>query len=131
MPIDSGSYPTWKGGDLSATGVDEAVAEAIVKESSAHTHDPRIDAMYKRDVVTIYVFVIALWIVLWSIFFFVANRYIEDDLLRLALIVLGLMASVFNTVGMIQNIRRLGHERVRFYSQDLYWQDQKRAQKAA
>lgn len=116
---------------MSASGVDEAVAAAISKEASAHTHDPRIDAMYKRDVITIYVFVIALWVVLWSIFFFVANRYIEDNLLRLALIALGLMASIFNTVGMIQNIRRLGHERVRFYSQDLYWQDQKRAQRAA
>ncbi|MHB1344742.1 MAG: hypothetical protein ACYCX3_10345 [Thermoleophilia bacterium] len=116
---------------MSATGVDEAVETAISKEASAHTHDPRIDSMYKRDVITIYVFVIALWIVLWSVFFFVANRYIDDDLLRFVLILLGLFASVFNTVGMVQNIRRLRHERVRFYSQDLYWQDQKRAQKAA
>lgn len=116
---------------MSATGVDEAVESAISKEASAHTHDPRIDAMYKRDVITIYAFVVALWVVLWSVFFFVANRYIDDDLLRFVLILLGLFASVFNTVGMVQNIRRLRHERVRFYSQDLYWQDQKRAQKAA
>lgn len=116
---------------MSASGVDEVVAAALAQENSAHQHDPRIDVMYRNDVITIYAFVIALWIVLWSVFFFAANPYIEDDLLRIVLIVLGLSASIFNTVGMVQNTRRLATERVRFYSQDLYWQDQKRALKAS
>ncbi|MCZ7661524.1 MAG: hypothetical protein M5U22_00525 [Thermoleophilia bacterium] len=116
---------------MGTSEVDEIVGKAIDAEEKAHKHDPRIDKMYRSDVITIYIFVVALWIVLWSIFFFVANLYIEDNLLRLALIFLGLFASVFNTVGMVQNTRRLKHESVRFYSQDLYWQDQKRAQKSA
>ncbi len=88
----------------------------------------RIQQMYRRDVIIIYAFVVMLWLVLWSVFFFVANRYIEDNLLRVVLIVLGLSASVFNSVGMIQNTRRLKHEAERFYSQDIYWQEMKRAQ---
>lgn len=126
-----GVLRTRKGGAMGTSEVDEIIARATAAEEKEHKHDPRINSMYTRDVITIYVFVAALWIVLWSIFFFAANPYIEDNLLRLALIVLGLLASVFNTVGMIQNTRRLKHESVRFYSQDLYWQDQKRAQKGA
>lgn len=116
---------------MGTSEVDDVVARAIAAEEKGQSHDPRIDAMYRQDIWTIYAFVIALWIVLWSTFFFVANRYIEDNLLRLALIGLGLFASIFNTVGMVQNTRRLRHEAVRFYSQDLYWQDQKRAAKEA
>ncbi len=90
------------------------------------THDPRIDQMYKRDVIIIYAFVVALWIVLWTTFFLAANPFIEDEGLRWLLIGLGAMASIFNATGMIQNTRRLKHEAVRFYTQDLFWQDQKR-----
>jgi hypothetical protein len=114
---------------MGSQDADVAVAQAIAADSTAHRHDPRIDAMYKRDVWIIYVFVAAMWIVLWAVFFAVV-QYMDDGLLIAALVGLGLFACVFNTVGMIQNSRRLAHERVRFYSQDIYWQDQKKALKA-
>jgi hypothetical protein len=113
---------------MGSQDADVAVAQAMAAESTAHTHDPRIDAMFKRDVWIIYIFVASMWIVLWSVFFAVV-QYMDDPLLIAALVGLGLFACVFNTVGMVQNSRRLGHERVRFYSQDLYWQDQKKAAK--
>ena len=75
-------------------------------------------------------FVILLWVVLWSVFFFVANPEIDNETLRWLLIGLGVFASVFNSVGMISNTRRLRHEAVRFYSQDLFWQDEKKRRKA-
>jgi hypothetical protein len=106
-----------------------AVEAAVAAEAKRGTHDPRIGRTYRRDVITIYVFVIALWITLWSVFFFVANPLIEDDGLRWLMIGLGIFASVFNATGMIQNTRRLKQEAVRFYSQDLFWQDQKKLQK--
>ena len=83
--------------------------------------------MYKRQ---IYFFVVALWIVLWTVFLVVANPVITDDKLRWLLIGLGVFASIFNSVGMISNTRRLKHEAVRFYSQDLFWQDEKKRRKA-
>lgn len=111
---------------MSTPDVDHAVEEALAREAVRATHDPRIDQMYKRDVIIIYAFVVALWIVLWTTFFLAANPFIEDEGLRWLLIGLGAMASIFNATGMIQNTRRLKHEAVRFYTQDLFWQDQKR-----
>lgn len=110
--------------------VDRAVEEAIEAEVHGGKHDPRIDRLYRQDVIVIYLFVILLWLVLWSVFFFVANPEIDNDSLRWLLIGLGVFASVFNSVGMISNTRRLRHEAVRFYSQDLFWQDEKKRRKA-
>ena len=110
--------------------VDHVVEEAIEAEAHGGKHDPRIDKLYRQDVIVIYIFVIALWLALWSVFFLVANPEITDDALRWLLIGLGLFASVFNSVGMISNTRRLKHEAVRFYSQDLFWQDEKKRRKA-
>ena len=111
--------------------VDLVVEEAIEAEERGGKHDPRIDKLYRQDVIVIYIFVIALWVVLWGVFFLVANPEIDDELLRWLLIGLGVFASVFNSVGMISNTRRLKHEAVRFYSQDLFWQDEKKRRKAA
>jgi hypothetical protein len=110
--------------------VDFVVEEALEAEEHGGKHDPRIDRLYRQDVIVIYLFVIALWLSLWSVFFFVANPEITDDTLRWLLIGLGVFASVFNSVGMISNTRRLKHEAVRFYSQDLFWQDEKKRRKA-
>jgi len=111
--------------------VDLAVEEALEAEQRGGKHDPRIDRLYRQDVIVIYIFVVALWVVLWGVFFLVANPEIDDELLRWLLIGLGVFASVFNSVGMISNTRRLKHEAVRFYSQDLFWQDEKKRRKAA
>jgi hypothetical protein len=110
--------------------VDSALEKALEEERKTHHHDPRIDKLYHQDVRLIYVFVIALWIVLWGVYFGVVNPLITDNGLRVLLIALGLIASLFNNVGMISNTRRLKHEAVRFYSQDLYWQDEKKRRKA-
>jgi hypothetical protein len=109
--------------------VDDVLAAELAEEKRTGKHDPRIDKLYRQDVITIYTFVILLWITLWSVFFLVANPLITDNILRWLLIVLGVTASVFNTVGMISNTRRLKHEAVRFYGQDLYWQDEKKRRK--
>jgi O-antigen/teichoic acid export membrane protein len=114
---------------LSRTEADLAVEQAVQAEARKGTHDPRIEKTYRRDVITIYTFVIALWITLWSVFFFAANPLIHDNGLRWLMIGLGIFASVFNATGMIQNTRRLKQEAIRFYSQDLFWQDQKKLQK--
>jgi hypothetical protein len=89
--------------------------------------DPRINQLYHLDVKIMYVFVVSMWIVLWYIFFAVLP-YMTDPRLIALLVALNLLACLFNTVGLVQNVRRLGHERLRFYSQDLYWQDQRIAQ---
>jgi hypothetical protein len=110
--------------------VEQAVETAIERAAAGGTHDPRIDRLYRQDVITIYTFVVVLWLCLWSVFFFVANPEITNETLRWLLIGLGVFASVFNSVGMISNTRRLKHEAVRFYSQDLFWQDEKKRRKA-
>ena len=69
-------------------------------------HDPRIDKLYRQDKIVIYFFVATLWIVLWGVFFLVANPEITDDSLRWLLIGLGVFASIFNSVGMISNTRQ-------------------------
>jgi uncharacterized membrane protein len=116
---------------MSTQDVDSIVERALEAEEHGGKHDPRIDKLFRQDVITIYIFVIALWIVLWVVFFFIANPVIDDDKLRWLLIGLGVFASIFNSVGMISNTRRLKHEAVRFYSQDLFWQDEKKRRKAA
>ena len=110
--------------------VDLVVEHAIEAEAAGGKHDPRIDRLYRQDVIVIYVFVVVLWLTLWSVFFWVANPEISNESLRWLLIGLGVFASVFNSVGMISNTRRLKHEAVRFYSQDLFWQDEKKRRKA-
>jgi hypothetical protein len=110
--------------------VDQVVEQAIERAAAGGTHDPRIDRLFRQDVVVIYIFVVSLWLTLWSVFFLVANPEITDNTLRWLLIGLGVFASVFNSVGMISNTRRLKHEAVRFYSQDLFWQDEKKRRKA-
>jgi hypothetical protein len=119
-----------KGGRVSPTEADLAVERAIEAEEKKGTHDPRIETMYARDKWTIYVFVAAMLVVLWGVFFYVALPQIDDPALLWFLVALGAFASLFNTVGMITNTRRLWNERIRFYSQDLFWQDQKKALKA-
>jgi len=111
---------------LSSPDVDHVVEEALARQAARATHDPRIDKMYKRDLVVIYAFVIALWVVLWATFFLAANPFIDDEGLRWLLIGLGAMASIFNATGMIQNTHRLKQEAVRFYTMDIFWQDQKK-----
>jgi hypothetical protein len=105
--------------------VDSVVEQALEAEAAGKAHDPRIDRMYRQDVIVIYAFVIVLWITLWLVFFLVANPVIHDNLLRWIMIALGAIASIFNTTGMVSNTLRLRHEAVRFYSQDLFWQDEK------
>ena len=120
-----------RGWHMSTPDVDHVVEEAIEAEEHGGKHDPRIDRLYRQDVIVIYAFVILLWVVLWSVFFLVANPGDRrTTALRWLLIGLGVFASVFNSVGMISNTRRLRHEAVRFYSQDLFWQDEKKRRKA-
>jgi len=114
----------------STPDVDLVVEQAIEAEERGAKHDPRIDKLYRQDVIVIYIFVVSLWLTLWSVFFLVANPEITDEGLRWLLIGLGVFASIFNSVGMISNTRRLKHEAVRFYSQDLFWQDEKKRRKA-
>ena len=116
---------------MSTPDVDHIVEAALEAEEHGGKHDPRIDKLYRQDVITIYIFVVALWLTLGIVFFFIANPVIDDNALRWLLIGLGVFASVFNSVGMISNTRRLKHEAVRFYSQDLFWQDEKKRRKAA
>jgi hypothetical protein len=115
---------------MSTPDVDHVVDEAIEAEARGGEHDPRIDKLYRQDVIIIYLFVVLMWVILWGVFFFVANPEIDNETLRWLLIGLGVFASVFNSVGMISNTRRLRHEAVRFYSQDLFWQDEKKRRKA-
>ncbi|HUR95282.1 MAG TPA: hypothetical protein VMY76_11900 [Gemmatimonadales bacterium] len=100
-----------------------------IPRGGAGAPDPRIDALYHSDVRIMYGFAIAMWVVLWFIFFAVA-KYVTDSRLLVVLFALNALACLFNTVGLVQNVRRLGQERLRFYSQDLYWQDQRQAQRA-
>ena len=74
---------------MSTPDVDHVVEEAIEAEAHGGKHDPRIDKLYRQDVIVIYFFVVALWVVLWSVFFLVANPEITDDKLRWLLIGLG------------------------------------------
>ena len=116
---------------VSTPDVDKVVEDAMEAAAHGEKHDPRIDKLYRQDVLVIYAFVALLWVTLWSVFFLVANPEINNDTLRWLLIGLGVFASVFNATAMISNARRLRHEAVRFYSQDLYWQDEKKRRKAA
>lgn len=115
---------------MSTPDVDQVVEQAIEAEAKGAVHDPRIDKLYRQDKIVIYIFVVSLWVTLWAVFFLVANLEITDEKLRWLLIGLGVFASIFNSVGMIANVRRLKHEAVRFYSQDLFWQDEKKRRKA-
>jgi len=90
--------------------------------------DPRVDAMYRRDVLYTYAFVVLVWLVVGSIFG-VAAAFAHSRLLIAVLGALGCLACLLNTLGMVQNARRLGQERSRFYPQDLYWQDQQKARR--
>ena len=76
---------------MSTPDVDHVVEEAIEAEEHGGKHDPRIDRLYRQDVIVIYAFVILLWVVLWSVFFLVANPEITNDSLRWLLIGLGVV----------------------------------------
>ena len=47
---------------MTTPDVDSIVEKALEAEEHGGKHDPRIDRMYRQDVIMIYGFVIALWV---------------------------------------------------------------------
>ncbi|MBL8710776.1 MAG: hypothetical protein JNL25_16405 [Rhodospirillaceae bacterium] len=78
----------------------------------------RIDAMFSRDRLWAWAFVVALWATLLFVFFSVSG-YIEDSNARIVLAIAGLLVGIFNTAAIAAMISHYSHDKNFIYELDI------------
>lgn len=91
--------------------------------------DPRIDAMYRRDRLFAWSFIVALWVVLTIVLVSVWNTT-SDGAIRLVLAVAAGLVVLFNTAAITVMVRHFSEDRLHIYGLDLKHIDARRARRA-
>lgn len=90
----------------------------------------RIDAMFRKDAIWGYGFVVALWMAYFYVFF--AIRLVNvDSSITLAMLIGGAMVLVYNTASMIAMVRHYAEDKEFIYSIDIRHLDEMRGRKQA
>jgi hypothetical protein len=92
--------------------------------------DRRVDAMFLRDRIWSWGFVVALWLVLAFVFFSIAS-VVDDTAIRIALAVAALAVGLFNTASITAMVRHYAHDKQHIYATDIRHLDANRAARAA
>lgn len=85
----------------------------------------RIDAMFRRDKLWAYGFVIVLWAVLAFVFFSV-NPLIPDNTMRIVIAVAAVILGIFNTASITAMISHYSHDKNFIYELDIRHLDEAR-----
>ncbi len=85
----------------------------------------RIDAMFRRDKLWAYGFVVVLWAVLAFVFFSV-NPLIPDNTMRIVIAVAAVILGIFNTASITAMISHYGHDKNFIYELDIRHLDEAR-----
>jgi hypothetical protein len=85
----------------------------------------RIDAMFRRDKLWAYGFVIVLWAVLAFVFFSV-NPLIPDNTMRIVIAVSAVILGIFNTASITAMISHYSHDKNFIYELDIRHLDEAR-----
>jgi hypothetical protein len=91
----------------------------------ANDLDSRVDAMFRKDRLWAWAFVIALWATLLFVYFAVGH-YIEDGQARMLLAIAGLLVGIFNTAAIAAMISHYGHDKKFIYELDIKHLDARR-----
>jgi hypothetical protein len=87
----------------------------------------RVDAMFTRDKIWAYAFVVVLWAVLAFVYFSV-RPMIPDSTVNIVILVSGLVVGLFNTISIIAMISHYSNDRKFIYELDIRHLDERRAQ---
>jgi hypothetical protein len=85
----------------------------------------RIDAMFGRDRIMAWVFVVALWVTITFVYFEI-DQFVTDGSLRIVLIVGAVALLIFNTASMLAMIRHYEEDRDHIYELDIRHLDESR-----
>ena len=85
----------------------------------------RIDAMFKKDRLWAYGFVVLLWLT-YAFVFFASNAIIEDSGVRWSLIIGGALVLIYNTASITAMINHYVEDKENIYSIDIRHLDEMR-----
>lgn len=91
----------------------------------AESMQARIDAMFRRDKLWAFGFVLVLWAVLAFVFFSV-NPLIPDNTMRLVIAVSAVILGLFNTASIVAMISHYSHDKNFIYELDIRHLDEAR-----
>jgi hypothetical protein len=85
----------------------------------------RIDAMFRRDKLWAFGFVLVLWAVLAFVFFSI-NPLIPDNTMRVVIAVAAVILALFNTASILAMISHYSHDKNFIYELDIRHLDEAR-----
>jgi hypothetical protein len=91
----------------------------------AESMQARIDAMFRRDKLWAFGFVLVLWAVLAFVFFSV-NPLIPDNTMRVVIAVSAVILGLFNTASIVAMISHYSHDKNFIYELDIRHLDEAR-----
>ncbi|MDY0882091.1 hypothetical protein ACFPL7_21105 [Dongia soli] len=91
----------------------------------AESMQARIDAMFRRDKLWAFGFVLVLWAVLAFVFFSV-NPLIPDNTMRVVIAVAAVVLGLFNTASIVAMISHYSHDKNFIYELDIRHLDEAR-----
>lgn len=93
----------------------------------AESMQARIDAMFRRDKLWAFGFVVVLWAVLAFVFFSI-NPLIPDNTMRVVIAVAAVILGLFNTASILAMISHYSHDKNFIYELDIRHLDEARHQ---
>ena len=87
----------------------------------------RVDAMFTRDKIWAYAFVVVLWATLAFVYFSLAP-IIPDTGVHIVIVIAGVFVGLFNTMSIVAMINHYSHDRKFIYELDIRHLDESRAQ---
>lgn len=91
----------------------------------AESMQARIDAMFRRDKLWAFGFVLVLWAVLAFVFFSI-NPLIPDNTMRVVIAVAAVILALFNTASILAMISHYSHDKNFIYELDIRHLDEAR-----
>ena len=91
----------------------------------AESMQARIDAMFRRDKLWAFGFVLVLWAVLAFVFFSI-NPLIPDNTMRVVIAVAAVILGLFNTASIVAMISHYSHDKNFIYELDIRHLDEAR-----
>ena len=103
-------------------------SQVSAREAANATLPRRIDAMFARDKLWAYGFVVTLWLVIAFVLLAV-NVHMPDSNIRIVCWIAALVLVLFNTASIIAMVRHYAHDKEHIYGIDIRHLDDARAQR--
>lgn len=101
-------------------------SEVSAQRAADRSMPARIDAMFARDRLWAFGFVVALWVVIAFVLLAV-NAHIPDNGIRIVCWIAAIVLVLFNTASIIAMVRHYAHDKPHIYGIDIQHLDDARA----